>query len=217
MTIREGSRAVPPLISRQKLLEAAAAVFAESGFRGATTRRIAEAAGVNEVTLFRLFGSKSQLMAEAFECAHPSLGASLPDEPGDDIEKELVAWATAHLDGMRQVRHMIRKTMAEIEEHPEMTEFVCDAKTPYFQQLVSYATRLRRPATAAEREETRTACTMLSSSLFADALGRDVVPTAYPSPPETAARKYVKVFLKLLGTAPARPRRRVAIGNGRAR
>lgn len=214
---KEGSRATPPLISRQKLLEAAAAVFAESGFRGATTRRIAEAAGVNEVTLFRLFGSKSQLMAEAFECVSPSLGASLPDAPGEDAEKELAAWASAHLDGMRQVRHMIRKTMAELEEHPEMTEFICDAKTPYFQQLVSYATLLRRPATAAEREDVRTACTMLSSSLFADALGRDVVPTAYPLPAETAARKYVKLFLRLLGTAPARSRRRVALGTGRAR
>lgn len=214
---KEGSRATPPPISRQKLLEAAAAVFAEAGFRGATTRRIAEAAGVNEVTLFRLFGSKSQLMAEAFECVNPSLGALLPDVPGDDVEKELVTWATAHLDGMRQMRHLIRKTMAELEEHPEMTEFVCDAKTPYYQQLVSYATRVRRPATAAEREEVRTACTMLSSALFADALGRDVVPTAYPSPAETAARKYVKLFLKLLGTVAARSRRRVALGATRTR
>ena len=34
----------PNLVNRQKLLEAAARVFAEAGFRGATTRRIAEEA-----------------------------------------------------------------------------------------------------------------------------------------------------------------------------
>jgi AcrR family transcriptional regulator len=203
------------MISRQKLLEAAAAVFAEAGFRGATTRRIAEVAGVNEVTLFRQFGSKSQLMQEAFQCLHPGEGMHLPDEPGN-VEQELVKWSTAHLAGMRRMRHMIRKTMAELDEHPEMNTFVCDAKTPYFQQLVAYATKVRRPATAAERDEVRTACTMLSSALFADALGRDVVPTAYPSPAEGAARKYVRVFLKLLDSAPARGTRRGTMGSGRA-
>ena len=43
---------------REQLLEAAVKVFAIAGFRGATTRRIAQEAGVNEVTLFRQFGSK---------------------------------------------------------------------------------------------------------------------------------------------------------------
>ncbi|MCC6317063.1 MAG: TetR/AcrR family transcriptional regulator [Gemmatimonadaceae bacterium] len=214
---REALRPAAPPESRQRLLEAAAAVFAEAGFRGATTRRIAEAAGVNEVTLFRLFGSKSQLMSEAFECVHPTLRAALPARPGSDVEAELVTWAEAHLLGMRQIRHLIRKTMAELEEHPEMSEFVCDAKTPYFNQLVSYATRVRQPTNAAEREETRTACTMLSSALFADALGREVVPTAYPSPPERAARKYVQLFLKMLGATPStRPRRRRSVARARS-
>jgi AcrR family transcriptional regulator len=54
-----------PIDSRDRLIEAAIRVFAESGFRGATTRRIAEAAGVNEVTLFRLFKTKGALIDEA--------------------------------------------------------------------------------------------------------------------------------------------------------
>ena len=206
------------MISRQKLLDAAAKVFAESGFRGATTRRIADVAGVNEVTLFRLFGSKQQLMAAAIECMHPLEAISLPAEPGN-VERELVDWSTAHLASMRQMRDVIRRTMAELEEHPEMTPFICDARTRYFQRLVSYATKVRQPATAAEREQVRTACSMLCSALFADAVGREVVPAAYPSPQDTAARKYVKEFLKLLGTAPARPlrRRRLTVGSGRTR
>ena len=51
--------------TRTQLLEAAARIYSEAGFRGATTRRIADEAGVNEVTLFRLFGSKGALIAEA--------------------------------------------------------------------------------------------------------------------------------------------------------
>ena len=51
------------LPARQLLLAAAARVFARDGLEGATTRAIAGAAGVNEVTLFRQFGSKEHLIA----------------------------------------------------------------------------------------------------------------------------------------------------------
>jgi AcrR family transcriptional regulator len=49
--------------TRQRLLDAAARVFARSGLSGATTRAIAEEAGVNEVTLFRHFQTKDRLLA----------------------------------------------------------------------------------------------------------------------------------------------------------
>ena len=51
--------------SRDRIIRAAVDVFAEAGYRGATTRRIAQQAGVNEVTLFRHFGSKEELIEEA--------------------------------------------------------------------------------------------------------------------------------------------------------
>lgn len=190
-----------PLESRQRLLEAAARVFAESGFRGATTRRIAEVAGVNEVTLFRLFGSKSALMAQTVQCLHPMQGIALPDPP-NHVARELEEWAAAHLEAMRESRHLIRKTMAELEEHPEMSPVVCDAKAPFHDQLMRYAAQVWRPGSQLARDDMRTACTMLISALFSDALGREAVPSAYPSPPESAARKYVKAFLAMLGPVP---------------
>lgn len=189
---------VPPtVVNRQKLLEAAARVFAEVGFRGATTRRIAEEAGVNEVTLFRLFGSKAQLLSEAIECVHSEAHVKLPDEPGD-VEAELTEYFRANLEFMRRIRFMIRKTLAELEERPEMAAFVCDQKTPQFQQLVAYASKLRQPVTPEEEEDLRTTCTMLMAAIFSDAVGRDVVPTVYPSPASEAASKYVRVFLKMV-------------------
>src|SRR3712207_8279628 len=58
---------IPGSDSRERILEAAARVYAQYGFRGATTRLIAQEAGVNEVTLFRLFGSKAQLFDELLQ------------------------------------------------------------------------------------------------------------------------------------------------------
>lgn len=207
----------PTLVNRQKLLEAAARVFAEVGFRGATTRRIAEEAGVNEVTLFRLFGSKAQLMSEAIECIHSDTHVVLPDEPGD-VEAELTEYFRASLEFMRRIRFMIRKTLAELEERPEMAAFVCEQKNPQFQQLVAYAAKVRQPVTAEEEEDLRTACTMLMAAIFSDAVGREVVPTIYPTPASEAAKKYVRVFLKMVDVRQAgESDARVAARNGIAR
>jgi AcrR family transcriptional regulator len=48
--------------AEQRILEAALRVFASEGYTGATTRKIAEEANVAEVTLFRKFKSKENLL-----------------------------------------------------------------------------------------------------------------------------------------------------------
>jgi AcrR family transcriptional regulator len=48
--------------TRLAILDAAAELIGERGYKGTTTRAIAERAGVNEVTLFRHFGSKRGLL-----------------------------------------------------------------------------------------------------------------------------------------------------------
>lgn len=48
--------------AHDKILEAAAELFARNGYAGTPTRAIAKRAGVNEVTLFRRFGSKRGLL-----------------------------------------------------------------------------------------------------------------------------------------------------------
>ena len=48
---------------RDSILKAARGVFAENGFRGTTTRALAEAAGVSEALLFQHFPTKEALYA----------------------------------------------------------------------------------------------------------------------------------------------------------
>lgn len=53
-----------------KLILAAIDLMAEKGYHATTTKEIAAAAGVNEVTLFRHFGSKQKLLEAAFDRYH---------------------------------------------------------------------------------------------------------------------------------------------------
>jgi AcrR family transcriptional regulator len=50
----------------ERILRTFLRLLAERGIEGTTTRVLAEEAGVNEVTVFRLFGAKANLAAEAF-------------------------------------------------------------------------------------------------------------------------------------------------------
>ncbi len=52
--------------SRQRLLNAARDLFVRQGITQTTTRQIADLAGVNEVTLFRHFGTKQGLLLAVF-------------------------------------------------------------------------------------------------------------------------------------------------------
>jgi AcrR family transcriptional regulator len=53
-----------PEETRNKILEAAIDLFADKGFYATTTMKIAQKAGVNEVTLFRHFKNKNALFQE---------------------------------------------------------------------------------------------------------------------------------------------------------
>ncbi|WP_083676225.1 TetR/AcrR family transcriptional regulator [Paenibacillus sp. FSL H8-0548] len=54
----------------EKILLAAISLMAEKGYDSTTTKEIALAAGVNEVTIFRHFGTKEKLLEAAFKRFH---------------------------------------------------------------------------------------------------------------------------------------------------
>lgn len=77
--------ALPPDERRAQILDAAAAVIREHG-RQASTRQLAEAAGVAEGTLFRVFSSKDELIGAVVE---RYLGAGLTLERIDLVDPSL--------------------------------------------------------------------------------------------------------------------------------
>lgn len=69
------------------IMNTAKELFSEKGFKGVSTKKIAQAAEVNEVTLFRLFGSKAKLLDAVMEhCLfRPNFGVLL-EEPSQSLE-----------------------------------------------------------------------------------------------------------------------------------
>jgi AcrR family transcriptional regulator len=187
---------------RERLMEAALRVFKEAGSRGATTRRIAAEAGVNEITLFRHFGSKGALLTEAILAeAGRGLDYRLPDAP-EDPAAELTAWCTEHLAHLRRNSGMIRTCMGEMENAPEMR--VCAQAGPQrvAEELTGYLQRLQGRGMADPDVDASAAAAMLMGALFTDAMGREMMPERYAYSPQEAPVKYVTLLLRGIGATP---------------
>jgi AcrR family transcriptional regulator len=184
---------------RNEILAAAAEVFAQHGFRGSTTRRIADAAGVNEITIFRQFGSKEALLREAMQHMTESAGlAELPEIPSEP-ERELTEWSESFIKHLRLRSSIIRKTMGEIEERPEMSECASSVPVQASSELCQYLVALRRQGRTSEKFDPKTAAAMLMGAIFADAMGRDIMPDVFPQPQAKAAQMYTLLLLRALG------------------
>ena len=106
------SRRRPP--ARQLLLSAAARVFARDGLEGATTRAISREAGVNEVTLFRHFGTKEHLLEAV-------VGRAFGDRPASSqaatLKADLESFAARYEALLMENLELIRAMIGEIHRH----------------------------------------------------------------------------------------------------
>ena len=198
---------------RTALLDSAITVFAESGIRGATTRRIAQNAGVNEVTLFRHFKSKDDLIHAALEQFVARLEwRALPDTPVAP-KTELLEWSRAHYRELMKHRAFIRKVMSEHEENPGHCSVGLKASAPIASELTSYLTRLKKAGLTCGTWDERAATSMLMGALFSDAMGRDTMPERYPYSQREGVEWYVELLVRAIGAhapaaAPARRTRK---------
>jgi AcrR family transcriptional regulator len=90
---------------RGVILEAAAEVFADRGYLGASVDRIAEAAGISPPVIYRHFGSKKELYIELLQSSGMALLAATTREDAYGTVEELL-------------RENIRAFFHFVEEHP---------------------------------------------------------------------------------------------------
>jgi len=189
---------------RQRILHAAASVYAQHGWRGATTRRIAEEAGVNEVTLFRQFGCKDALLDLMMqECSRIKQAASLPAEPADP-EQELLDWVSVHHSALVGMRAIVRQLLSDAVERPEAADCATHGPSAAMAHVREYVVKLRRNGWVTESgevspAEVRAAATMLMGAVYADAMNRDIMPTMFTQPVPETLRAYVRIFLRGVG------------------
>jgi AcrR family transcriptional regulator len=125
--------------TRQRILIAAAQIFAEKGYARATTRALADAAGVNEVTLFRHFGTKQNLFAAVVdEYAASAVAATLAERLTGDYRHDLRLMGEYLMQVLLERRDAVRLMLCEADHFPEVREVMAQNPRQLRQMLAAY-------------------------------------------------------------------------------
>ncbi len=105
--------------TEKKILEAVIELIANQGLTSATTKSIAEAAGVNEVTLFRRFGNKDKLLSTAMQYQASQLAEEAFHYSGD-LVTDLTSLVTVYQDMWLKRGGFVVNVLSEIIRRPEL-------------------------------------------------------------------------------------------------
>jgi AcrR family transcriptional regulator len=110
---------MPKVIDVEDLFQVTVRVFCERGYAAATTQEIASRAGVNEVTLYRRFGTKAALIGAALwhVLAETPFGRL---EGSDDARNDLAGIARAYAETNRAYGDAVVMLLTELPRHPEL-------------------------------------------------------------------------------------------------
>ena len=114
---------MPAPVSDRTILDAVVATVGRRGYAGATTRQIAAAAGINEVTLFRRFGDKRRLVLAA---VHADIGpfAATGTQATDDLEADLRRVLTYYAGVLADHGELLLVLMIESARDPDLGELI---------------------------------------------------------------------------------------------
>ncbi|MBG1266932.1 TetR/AcrR family transcriptional regulator [Nostoc sp. WHI] len=162
-------------LTRTRLIAAASQIFASLGVQGATTREIARVAGVNEVTLFRHFASKEQLLGAVIENASVLQTEALahPEAWTQDLKIDLRHYARLYNTMLEAQEDLIRTFIGEAKRHPEEAKQVIqEAAKLLGEQLVAYLQSSQKLGTVRADLEPFPAVDMFKGMLLAGMLCR---------------------------------------------
>ncbi|WP_341528627.1 TetR/AcrR family transcriptional regulator [Nostoc sp. UHCC 0302] len=192
-------------LTRARLIEAASQVFASLGVQGATTREIARVAGVNEVTLFRHFASKEQLLGAVIENALALQIEALaqPETWTQNLSIDLTRYAQLYNTMLEGQEDLIRTFIGEAKRHPEAAKQVIQQATnPLKEKLIDYLQCSQKIGTVRSELDPYPAVDMFTGMLLAGMLCRTVKFAQGNYSRDDYIQTCVDIFVRGISTVP---------------
>jgi hypothetical protein len=115
-----------------------------------------------------------------------------------DPYAEVLAWGKFHFDNLRENQSLIRTTIGEIEEHPELV----GPSDPYalcYGQLAAYVGRLQGAGLAQRDLDPLCAAASFLNTILLNAIMRDVMAKIITNAPDQDLDQFVRHFLRGIG------------------
>ena len=159
--------------TRERLLDAAAETFSRDGIQGATTREIARRAGVNEVTLFRHFKSKEQLLRAVLERGLAAEAALMDEHSSwkENLRESMEKYARHYYSHLEKKKSFARAFLAEGHVLPKsMQTMIADVIRPVRERLVSILSDAQKAGVVRSDLNVECALDAFKNSLYAGLL-----------------------------------------------
>lgn len=189
-------------LTRERLLDAAAETFSRDGIRGATTREIARKAGVNEVTLFRHFKSKEQLLRVVLQRGLASEVAIMDQHSSwkENLRQSMGEYAHHYYAHVEKKQGIARAFLAEAQVLPKsMQTMIADVIRPVRERLVLILAEAQQAGVVRNDLNVECALDAFKNSLYAGMLRQGpYLPRNYTT--ETYISTVVDIFVRGIET-----------------
>ena len=191
--------------TRARILKAATEVFATSGIAGATTREIARVAGVNEVTLFRHFQSKEQLLAAVVQQVTALQAEALAnqDEWTGNLHIDLLHYAWLYNNMLEEHEALVRMFIGEAKRHPEAAlQVLRETVQPLREKLIAYLHNGVEQGNVRPDVDLLTAVDMFTGMLLSGMLRSNTIPLPRSYSRDRYIESCVDLFVRGISTLP---------------
>ena len=167
----------------QRILDAAIRVFARDGVSGATTREIARVARVNEVTLFRTFKNKNELLRQVVlqSCKrYEQVFADAALETPDDLRHIVRTFTATYAKKLHDNEDMVRTFIGEMKRHLKLSRrlFVESSKAGRA-KFIDYLKAAQKAGLVRKNLDVTTAADAFTGMLMSGALRRPLTDSLY--------------------------------------
>lgn len=115
---------MPKILEDEQIYRAVMQVISERGYVGATTKQMADAADVSEVTLFRKYGSKQQLVKQAISYIIAKTNFASSVQYTGNVHSDLLRVVQAYKDTAVKNGTFIFALFADLAHHPELLDSI---------------------------------------------------------------------------------------------
>ncbi|MCL1694383.1 MULTISPECIES: TetR/AcrR family transcriptional regulator [unclassified Lysinibacillus] len=124
----------------EKIIDAALQLVSEKGYTAATTKAIADLAGVNEVTIFRHFGNKRGILKAIIEqfSYFPLLQQEINKNVTWDLESDLLNFSVKHFNFLMSIKDFVMIGFKEAMQFPEINEEIANIPLHIKNELIHY-------------------------------------------------------------------------------
>jgi len=111
---------MPKILEDEQIYRAVIQVISERGYIGATTKQMADAANVSEITLFRKYGSKQQLAKQAISFIVTQTNFASSVQYTGNVHTDLLRVVQAYQDTAVKNGLFVFALIADMARHPEL-------------------------------------------------------------------------------------------------